>query len=584
MSITVNKTGLLKSKVIVLSSVVIAIVAMLGITACSPAAQPAQPTGVAPNDQSAADGAARYKVETAKQRGGKLTFTGIAFGNPNDPHLVITATGRSYSMPVTNGLLKGDIYDKTYRIVPDLAKSWQVSQDGLAYTFKLQEGVKFHNAPPVNGREFTSEDAKYSLMRIAADPSVTVEKWKPRFQRRLDFGTIKSIETPDKYTLVVNLKEPYGPFLNAVAHPGTQMLPREFVETFPDKIILEGMIGTGPYTPVEYRNQQLATYKRNPDYWKKDSDGNQLPYLDELAGLYFADDQARLASFRARNLDVTTASAKKQMEAITKDMANTKAFITPALTIANFRFNMRFQPFQDVRVRRAIHLALDRHQFLELIAEGLGTISGPVTPTFLELANTMDWLLSQPGYRKDKKQDIEEARRLLKEAGYDDGLTIGVMGFATGGGTSADALALLQDQLKPLKITVKAEVVDYAGQWVPRSASQDFELSHMTHVMDIDADSLLSAHVHTLGGRNYGKFSDPTLDDLINKERQALTVEERRRWVQEAEKRILDQAPMVFLYAPANIMLVQPWVRNAGDGPVSGANVYFVEKAWMEKR
>ena len=99
------------------------------------------------------------------------------FGNPNDPHLTATATGRNYAVPVTNSLVSMDLYDAQFSIVPNLAKSWEISKDGLNYTFKLQEGVKFQNVPPVNGREFTSEDAKYSLLRITADPSLIVEKW-----------------------------------------------------------------------------------------------------------------------------------------------------------------------------------------------------------------------------------------------------------------------------------------------------------------------------------------------------------------------------------------------------------------------
>src|SRR5713101_2731133 len=104
------------------------------------------------------------------------------------------------------------------------------------------------------------------------------------------------METPDKYTLVVNLAKSYAPFLDAVAAPGTLMLPKELVEKFPEKIITEGMIGTGPFIPDEYKNQQIASYKKNPDYWKKDAQGGQLPYLDELNGLYFADAQTSLAS------------------------------------------------------------------------------------------------------------------------------------------------------------------------------------------------------------------------------------------------------------------------------------------------
>ncbi len=560
-------------------AVVVAVFAVA--VACGPAAQSPESAG---DTGTVKEKTPPKEVSIAKERGGKLVMSEGASGNPNDPHLVITASGRTHSMPVVNWLLKRDLYDEKFSIIGDLATSWEASKDGRSYTFKLQQGVKYHNVAPVNGKEFTSEDAKYSLMRLTADPSVIVQKWKPRFQRAIDFGEITSIDTPDKYTLVVNLKEPFAPFLDSVAHPGTAMLPREFVEKFPEKIILDGMVGTGPYIPVDFKNQQLASYRKNPDYWKKDSQGGQLPYLDELTYIQFTDIQSQLAAFRSRQLDITTSGTnitKGTRESLIKDEPKLQVFTTPTVNIMNFRFNTKFKPFEDVRVRRAVHLALDRHQFLELIAEGSGVVSGPITPTFVDLASTMDWLLSQPGYRKDKTQDIAEAKRLLKEAGYENGLSFNVM--LTSGGVSGDIFSLLQDQLKAINITLKSELVDYAGSWVPRSAAQEFELSYMTHVMSTDGDSLLGAHISSEGGRNYGKFSDPIIDDLVNKQRTATSIEERRKYAQEAEKQILEKAPMVFLYSPANVMLAQPWVHNAGDISISGGRGYMVERAWIEK-
>ncbi|MSQ14351.1 MAG: ABC transporter substrate-binding protein [Dehalococcoidia bacterium] len=554
------------------------ILVALAIVACGPSAQRPQEDAVTTTKEAKSAGLpAADKLEVAKERGGLLKYPASAFGNPNDPHLTATANGRVYSMPVTNGIIKRDIYNN-FAIAPDLAKSWEASKDGFTYTFKFQEGVKFHNTPPVNGREFVSEDAKYTLLRLTADPSVIVEKWKPRFQRALDFGAIQSIETPDKYTMVVNLKEPYAPFLDAVSQPASQVIPREFVEKFPEKIITEGMIGTGPFTPNEYRNQNIASYKRNPAYWKKDSAGGQLPYIDDLALLFFADEQTRYAAFRAKQIDLTSVTGEA-MKSIMKDEPNVRAQQVPFNSVFNFRFNMKFKPFQDVKVRRAMHLAVDRQQFAEIIGQDLAIPAGPVTPIFPEMANTMDWLLSQPGYRKDKTQDLEEAKRLMNEAGYGDGFEVkGMFSLNTG-----DHISLLQDQLKPLKITLKADQVDYAGQWVPKATAGEFELSYMTHVFSTDADSILTAHLTTGGPRNYGKFSDAALDDLVMKQRTATNLEERRKWAQEAEKRALEVLPFIFVYSPFNTSLVQPWVHNAGNGPLSDSLPFIVEQAWVEK-
>ncbi len=521
------------------------------------------------------------KREDAGRKGGSLKmYSSQSWGNPNDPHLYANAIGRIHAMPVTNGLVARDFFDSKLTIVPELAEKWDVSSDGLKYSFSLRKGIKFQNVPPVDGREFTSEDAKWNLLRLIGDESIVPDKIRPRFQRTADFGEIERIDTPDKYTVVVILKQPYAPFMDAISHHGTLMMPKEFVDQFPDKLVLEGMIGTGAYIPTEFRNQQIASYKKNPDYWRKDSKGNQLPYLDEASFLYFADTQNAVASFRARQLDMTTAN-KEQWESVTKDDPSAKYLVSTKSSLQNFRFNMKFKPFQDERVRRAIHLTLDRQQFVDLISQGLGVPAGPITPAFPELANTMEWLLSQPGYRKDKKADIEEAKRLMREAGYPDGFE--VKGMFSTGSTSGDVAALLNDQMKPLSIKLSVEQVDYAGQWLPRSTRGEFELSNMGHVYSVDADSHLTPHFASDGNRNYGKFTDPKLDQLIKQQRNATNLEERRKVAQETEAYILEKAPVVFLYANTELLLYQPWVHNVISGPFSGNHHNTVEWAWVEQ-
>ncbi len=561
------------------------LVVAVAVAACGPATDSGGPTEGGEALKTGEQQVKRATLEQPGVRGGKLTM-GIAqtfFGNPDDPHLVTTSSGRGFAVPVTNGLIKRDLYDPTNKIVPELADSWQVSNDGLTYTFKLKQGIKFQNVAPVNGREFTSEDAKFSLRRIAADPNIIPDKSKARFQRKGEFDSVQSIETPDKSTLVIKLKEPYAPFMDSLSHPGTLMIPKEFVDKFPDGLILEGMVGTGPYIPASYTRNQSISYKRNPDYWKKDAQNNQLPYLDELSMVAFSDSQAELASFRARQIDTTASNASltsSLLEPITKADPTIKVLITPRASIALYRFNMNFKPFQDVRVRRALHLATDRHQMVNILSEGRDVVQGPVTPFYKDLANSTDWLLSQPGYRKDKKEDLEEAKRLLKEAGY-EGLTF--TGLFSAGGSIPDTIALLTDQFKAIGVTMKAETAEYAGQWLPKVTNNEFEMAELGHTVALDADSLLYAHMHSKGGRNYGKINDPKLDDLIVKQRIAVSTEERKKWAQEAEKYILEQSPMVIMWAATNVKLAQPWVHNVADGPV--LNEYeSAEWAWLDKR
>ncbi len=556
-----------------------ALAMLLMMIGCGPSEQPGSspaggPSGGAQEQQPESGG--KTPLEVAKERGGKFIASAGA-DIAIDPHLYVAGGGTA--MPVTNQIIKRDIYDPKYPIVPDLAKSWEMSKDGKTYTFKLHQGVKFQNLAPVNGREFTSEDAKYSIMRIMADPSLVPDNLKPRFQRRTEFPKLR-MDTPDKYTLVLNLEEPYAPVLDALTYPTSVVLPREFVEKFPEKLILEGMIGTGPFIMGEFRLGQLVTYKKNPDYWRKDSQGGQLPYLDGVDFVQFADASAAVAAFRSRQVDVFQPT-KTNMDILKKEIPSAKALITINTNYTHMRINVTAKPFDDVRVRRAIHLAVDRQQFKDLYGEGVTPISGPVSsPLYPDFAD-MDWLMSQPGYRQPKDQDIAEAKRLMKEAGYENGLTFEFLTIPT----YTDFAALFQEQLKPLNITMKVQVQDYQGQVVPRALNGEFQMeTAFGNIVSTDVDSVLAVNFGTGASRNAGRYSNPAFDDLVKKEQRAVTLEERRKYVREAEKLLLEDVPAIWLQTKGNLLMAQPWVHNASTGSVSSSYNLMHEYVWLEKR
>ena len=188
-----------------------------------------------------------------------------------------------------NALLKFN-HDGT-KILPDLAETWE-QKDDVTYVFRLRQGVKFHNVPPVNGRELTSEDVKYSIER-----QMTNQPGK--FQHAYFFlDKLASIQTPDKYTIVFKTKEPYAPFLNYIASPWTVIVAREVVEKHGD--LQRHAIGTGPFIMQEYRREQEAVFVKNPNYFKKG-----LPYLDEVRLQYVIDPVAATAAFRGQQTDIS---------------------------------------------------------------------------------------------------------------------------------------------------------------------------------------------------------------------------------------------------------------------------------------
>ncbi len=206
-----------------------------------------------------------------------------------DPHLETWAAALQVIHQTYNALLKFN-HDGT-KILPDLAESWE-QKDDLTYSFRLRQGVKFHNVAPVNGRELTSEDVKYSIERQMTDQP-------GKFQHAYFFlGKLASIQTPDKYTIVFKTKEPYAPFLNYIASPWTVIVAREAVEKHGD--LQRHAIGTGPFIMQEYRREQEAVFVKNPAYFKKG-----LPYLDEVRLQYVIDPVAATAAFRGQQTDIS---------------------------------------------------------------------------------------------------------------------------------------------------------------------------------------------------------------------------------------------------------------------------------------
>src|SRR5918996_4906669 len=264
---------------------------------------------------------------------------------PNlDPHLNISFLPHNIGTLLYNGLVRFPYgheqkspYDLT--ILPDLAERWEYLDDKTV-VFYLRKGVRFHNKPPVNGREVKAQDVKYSLERFAA---------KSGFRSRFD--DVERIEAVDDYTVKIITKHPFSPMLINLATPAYNViLPREAEEKYGDFNKVEAAIGTGPFILESYERGIKLTFKKNPDFYVKG-----LPYLEGLEWQMTPDAAARLSLLRAGKVDFLHVHGFLQgEEAIPLQRTN------PELTILKFRnlqqglFYMRTDqpPFNDARVRR----------------------------------------------------------------------------------------------------------------------------------------------------------------------------------------------------------------------------------------
>ncbi len=558
---------------------------VLLVTACGPSATQT-PSGT--------EGGQPPKADGQPQKGGtlRLMANGYVSYGTTDAHRSAVGSGTRFSGQSANQVAKRNIYSGNYEIIPDLAESWQTSSDGRTYTFKLHKGVKFQNLPPVNGREFTSDDVEYMIKRISADPAIVPEKWKELFTRRSDFTSVSSIEKPDKYTAVVKLKEPDAAFLHNISTAGTVIIPKEMIDENPDKLIQEKIIGTGPFICKEYVPDVRHLCDRNPDYWKKDAQGTQLPYLDRLEKSFYTggDTSAAIAAFLSGQIDVLSGNIggvspnETDIATIMKQMGDKSYLVSNSgASFTILRINTKRAPFNDVRMRKAISLAIDRQQIIDSTIRGGAEISGLVPPSLAGGgAQTSDELLKLPGYRQPKDQDIAEAKRLVKEAGF-EGVTVEM---STSGSTSdtVDRASLVKEHLSKVGINANIKLTSNYQEHLNEMLADKFQITYTGHGAALDFDEYIYKHYHSKGGRNYYKFSDPKWDELADRQRFAINDEERKKAVREVLAYHAEVVPNVILYASLNNSLYRNYMHGFGKPPGQYDGVTNFDVYWMDQK
>src|SRR5690348_11207184 len=281
----------------------------------------------------------------------------------------------------------------------DLAESWQASPDYRVWTFKLRQGVKWHNMAPVNGRELVAADVKYCF-----------EQYAKEGVQSFNFQEIEGIETPDKYTVRLHLHTPNVLLAHNLAEPIAVLFAREELEK--DGDLKKTVIGTGPYMLREHTRKVRVVLQRHPDYFEKNT-----PYVDEYVILSTPDAATRLAAFRTGQADFIWVASPSEVEIVKKTNPNAviQAYhntLAPfGLTLAQDR-----APFNDVRVRRAISMAIDRQKMVHTVFEGHGIPGWGVPYIYYtdkqpKLADLGPWFQYRPA----------EANKLLAEAGHPHG-------------------------------------------------------------------------------------------------------------------------------------------------------------------
>jgi ABC-type transport system substrate-binding protein len=453
----------------------------------------------APPTSAPADAGLLGAPEPNPKRGGVLKWGGLANSTLYDLHQTGTIANMGPQAPMYDLLVQVDPvhWDK---VIPDLAKSWTISEDGLTYTFYLREGVKFHDGAPL-----TAEDVVASFNHILFPPPGVLSP------RQGLFDAVKEVVATGPLTVEFRLTEPRGYLLRGLAAGFNVIMRKQTLEENNyDLRRLPVYPGTGPFRHKSLEAGVVRKLERNPDYWNP-----VLPYLDGIEIYHLEPGPKTGAACLAHTVDfcwgIDTISEQKAQKIRGLHTARIYPHAPHGLW-----FNLKKKPFDDVRVRRAINLVVDKAALVEATQEIFPQVrAGWVLPTDPLFQEYWGKVQEQPGWRSPTAEDRAEARRLMQEAGYENGLK-GLDFLVRDLAFYLAWVPIVQDMLKrELKIETTIRVAA-SGVWWEEAQRSNFDLSiygygtTIPHVADY-----WNAGFKTGGGYNFYGYSNPAFDAIV---------------------------------------------------------------------
>jgi len=504
------------------------------------------------------------------KRGGVLTRASAWDPPVIDPRLTQSVGLFQFAGLTSNRLVRHPFSDEAagpsdLALKGDLAESWTASPDHRVWTFKLRQGVRWQNVPPLNGRDLVAADVKYCFEAYAREGV-----------QAFTFQEIEGMETPDKYTLRVHLHTSNVLFPQNLAEPVAVIFAREVLEE--DGDLKKRMLGTGPYILKEHTRKVRVVLQRNPDYFDKGR-----PYVDEYVILSTPDAATRLAAFRTGQSDIIWLASPSEVETVRKT--------NPAIVVQSYHntlapFGLALAqdrpPFNDVRVRRAVSMAIDRQRQVDTVYEGHG-IAGWGVPYiyYRDKAPTVKDLGPWWQYRP------EEAKRLLAEAGHPRGFETTLFYYEYFPQMTSQVQLVQQELKKNLNIDVKITKLDYTtyygryveGKW--DGMSWGFQSGHA-----VGLDERTYHYMHSKSTKNFFRVNDPVIDELTTKLRRTPDRAEQRALTRKIVDREFDQVLRMWMPYDNGFLVFQPHMRNVAAGALRRTDGYgspTITRSWIDK-
>ena len=512
----------------------------------------------------------------APKRGGTLSLR--LWDPPHfDPHLTISyKTHIAYSFTHSR-LLRHKagpgVPPGTFPMEGDLAESWTQPNE-TTYIFKLRRGVRWQNKPPVNGRELTAEDVVYSVERFR-----TVTGNANAYM----LSSLDKVEAPDKYTVKFTLKEPYVWFLEMLANShAVAIIAKECVEKFGDLKKPESMVGSGPWMLDSYRPNVGYTFVRNPGYFVAGQ-----PYIERIDVAVDEDNASRMAAFIAGKYDlgweyqgvINRADWLQMKDTIKQKRPRLQTVEYPNLVMQHISMRTDKAPFSDVRVRRAMSMAINRPAIIDAVYEGVGTLNPPVPAALKEWSVPMDQLGEGAQYYKF---DLARAKKLLAEAGYPNGFQASIDWATYGSQIVIDTAQLVLKQLKDLGIDAKLNQKEY-GAYISTTFYGKFDsMGFGPQTGFQDPDNFLFGQYYPGELKNQSHINDPVVADMLVRQRRTHDVAKRREVIFEIQRHLAKQQYYVQLASAIQIAVWESSLKNYAPN-VSYDYGGRLQAAWLDR-
>lgn len=507
----------------------------------------------------------------AQKQGGILRV----YNSSNPPSLSIHEEGTIATimpmMSVFNNLVLSDQSEPKSSIdtvVPDLAESWSYDETETKLTFKLRQGVKWHDGEP-----FTAKDVQCTWHWIS-------DKERSGFRknpRKIWYDNLKEVTVDNDYQVTFHLEHPQPSLLTLLASGQSPVYPCHV----PAQQMRTGPIGTGPFKFVEFKSNTSIKLVRNPDYWKPD-----MPYLDGIEWTLIRSRPTRILAFTAGEFDLTfigdvTAPLLGQVE---EEAPDAVCKLAPTNVSVNLAVNRNSPPFDNPEIRRAMELALDRQTFIDIVTHGKGYWAAAMLPppegAWGMPREELDKLESYAGSVEERRT---KARAIMEAHGYGPDNKLAIKVSTRDFGAYKDPAIILVDQLNQIHFATELEIVE-SSVYFSRMIKGLYSVAlNLTGSGVDDPDAVLKANYMCEAQNNYTKYCNPEIDEMIRSQSRETDPAKRKELVWEIEKALIADTARPMIYHGRVATCWQPYLKGIVRKEDSIYNDWRFEQMWFDK-